>query len=126
MSDPIAEFFEGLTRADRVPLLERVTGTLSVELDHGGQTEHRLATIDRGSVSVSGRHAKADCTIRMDRDLFEGMVSGRVNAMAALIRGQVAVDGDPNLWVQFQRLFPSPPRPKVKTKRTRSTERQPS
>jgi putative sterol carrier protein len=120
MSDAIAEFFEGLTRADRVPLLERVTGTLRVELDSGAQTERRLVAIDRGRVSVSGRHGKADCTIRTDRELFEGMVSGRVNAMAALLRGQVAVEGNPNLLLQFQRLFSSPPRQDVKTKRTRS------
>ena len=70
---------------------------------------------------MSRRHAKADCTIRTDRELFVGMVTGRVNAMAALLRGQVGVEGDPNLLLQFQRLFPSPPRPEVKTKRARST-----
>jgi putative sterol carrier protein len=93
-------------------------------LEAGGQTERRLIVIDRGSVSESRRHAKADCTIRMDRELFEGMVSGHVNAMAALLRGQVGVEGDPNLLLQFQRLFPSPPRPEVKAKRPRSTARQ--
>ena len=124
MSDAIAEFLEGLTRADHVPLLEGVSGTLRIELETGGQMEGRLIVIDQGSVTVSRRHAKADCTIRTDRELFEGMVGGRVNAMAALLRGQVGVDGNPNLLLQFQRLFPSPPRPKVKTKRTRSTARQ--
>ena len=124
MSDTIAEFLDALTRADQVPLLRGVSGTLRIELEHGGQTERRLIVIDHGRVSVSGRLAKADCTIRTDRELFEGMVGGRVNAMAALLRGQVGVDGDPNLLLQFQRLFPSPPHPEVKRKRTRSTARQ--
>jgi len=123
MADAIAEFLDALTRADHVPLLEGVSGALRVELESGGQTERRLIVIDRGSVSESRRHAKADCTIRTDRELFEGMVSGRVNAMAALLRGQVGVEGDPNLLLQFQRLFPSPP-PGVNTKRTRSTARK--
>ena len=121
MSDAIAEFFEALTRADHVPLLEGVSGALRVELETGAQTERRLIVIDRGAVSESRRQGKADCTIRTDRELFEGMVSGRVNAMAALLRGRIGVEGNPNLLLQFQRLFPSPPRPKVKAKRTAST-----
>ncbi|HET8525917.1 MAG TPA: SCP2 sterol-binding domain-containing protein [Actinomycetota bacterium] len=124
MSDAIAEFLDALPGAGQVPLLEGVSGTLRIELEAGGQTEGRLIVIDRGSVSVSRRHAKADCTIRADRELFEGMVGGRVNAMAALLRGQIGVEGNPNLLLQFQRLFPSPPRPEVKRKRTRSTARQ--
>jgi putative sterol carrier protein len=107
-----------------VPLLEGVSGTLGVELESGGQTERRLIVIDRGTVSQSRRHAKADCTIRTDRELFEGMVSGRVNAMAALLRGRVGVEGNPNLLLQFQRLFPSPPRPEDRARRTRSTAGQ--
>jgi|RhiMethySRZTD1v2_1073278.scaffolds.fasta_scaffold59492_3 putative sterol carrier protein len=124
MSDAIAEFFDALTGAEHVQLLERVRGTLRLELDHGGQTERRLVEIDRGTVSVSGRQAKADCTIRTDRQLFEGMVGGRVNAMAALLRGQIAVEGNPNLLMQFQRLLPSPPPREAKRKRTGSTARQ--
>ncbi len=124
MSDAIAEFLDTLVRADRVQLLEGVSGALRVELETGGDTERRLIVIDGGAVSQSRRRGTADCTIRMDRELFEGMVTGRVNAMAALLRGQVGVEGDPNLLLQFQRLFPSPPRPEVKAKRTRSTARQ--
>lgn len=124
MSDAIAEFLDALPGAGHVPLLEGVSGTLRIELEHGGQTERRLIEIDRGTVSVSRRHARADCTIRADRDQFEGMVSGRVNAMAALLRGQIGVDGNPNLLLQFQRLFPSPPRPKGKAKRTSSAAGQ--
>ena len=124
MSDAIAEFLDALPGAGQVPLLEGVSGTLRIELEDGGQTERRLIVIDRGTVSVSHRQARADCTIRADRELIEGMVRGRVNAMAALLRGQIGVEGNPNLLLQFQRLFPSPPRPEVKTKRARSTARQ--
>jgi len=123
MSEPIDEFFDALTLAHRVPLLEGVSGTIRVELDHDGRTERRLIAIDAGTLSVSRRPAKADCTVRMDRRLFEGMASGRVNAMAALLRGQVAVEGNPNLLLRFQRLFPSPPCPEAETKPSRSSAR---
>ena len=47
--------------------------------------------------------------IRTSKDLFEGMVTGRVNAMAAALRGVVSLEGDPTLLVLFQRALPGPP-----------------
>jgi putative sterol carrier protein len=38
--------------------------------------------------------------------LFDDLASGRANAMAAMLRGAVAVDGDRTLMIRFQRLFP--------------------
>jgi hypothetical protein len=38
--------------------------------------------------------------------VFEGMVSGEINPMAAVLRGTVDVTGDLELIVLFQRLFP--------------------
>ena len=51
----------------------------------------------------------ADCVIGGDRALFDAIVGGRMTAMVALLRGQLAVDGDPELLVLTQRLFPGPP-----------------
>ena len=45
----------------------------------------------------------------MDRALFQRLANGEVNAMAALLRGAIAVEGDPQLLVMFQRLLPGPP-----------------
>ena len=44
--------------------------------------------------------------IRTSKDLFEGMVTGRVNAMAGALRGVVSLEGDPTLLVLFQRALP--------------------
>ena len=52
---------------------------------------------------VSHRNAKADGVIRTSRALFEGMVTGTVNAMAAALRGVVSLEGDPTMLVLFQR-----------------------
>jgi glycogen debranching enzyme len=49
--------------------------------------------------------------IRTSKDLFEGMVTGRVNAMAGALRGVVSLEGDPTLLVLFQRALPGPPAP---------------
>jgi len=110
VSEPIAEFFERLTRSvpDR---LRRADGSLRIDLTSGTTTERWFITIGKGAVSVSHRNAKADAVIRTSKDLFEGMVTGRVNAMAGALRGVVSLEGDPTLLVLFQRALPGPPAP---------------
>ena len=108
MSEPIEEFFERLTRSvpDR---LRRADGSLRIDLTSGTTTERWFVTMHGGDVSVSHRNAKADSVIRTSKDQFEGMVTGRVNAMSAALRGVVSLEGDPSLLVLFQRALPGPP-----------------
>jgi len=40
--------------------------------------------------------------------LFDDIVSGRANAMAALLRGDVGVEGNTELLMRVQRTFPGP------------------
>jgi putative sterol carrier protein len=108
MADGVLDFFDDLGQRGHVPLLERLTATIRVELERPEGADRWLVTVDRGDVSVSRRNAKADCVIRTDRQLFADMVRGRVNAMAAFLRGAVGVEGDPNVLVLFQRVFPGP------------------
>jgi SCP-2 sterol transfer family protein len=108
VSEPIEEFFERLTRSvpDR---LRRADGSLRIDLTSGTTTERWFVTMHGGDVSVSHRNAKADSVIRTSKDQFEGMVTGRVNAMSAALRGVVSLEGDPSLLVLFQRALPGPP-----------------
>ena len=108
MSEPIEEFFERLTRSvpDR---LRRADGSLRIDLTSGTTTERWFVTMHGGDVSVSHRNAKADSVIRTSKDQFEGMITGRVNAMSAALRGVVSLEGDPSLLVLFQRALPGPP-----------------
>lgn len=108
MSEPIEEFFERLTRSvpDR---LRRADGSLRIDLTSGTTTERWFITMHGGDVSVSHRNAKADSVIRTSKDQFEGMITGRVNAMSAALRGVVSLEGDPTLLVLFQRALPGPP-----------------
>ena len=108
MSNPIEEFFERLTRSvpDR---LRRADGSLRIDLTSGTTIERWFVTMHGGDVSVSHRNAKADSVIRTSKDQFEGMITGRVNAMSAALRGVVWLEGDPTLLVLFQRALPGPP-----------------
>ena len=109
MSEPIEEFFQRLTHDGPVRLLRRADGSLRIDLTSGTTTERWFITIRKDAVSVSHRNAKADAVIRTSKDLFEGMVTGRVNALTAALRGVVSLEGDPSLLVLFQRTLPGPP-----------------
>jgi len=101
--DPIDAFFG---RLNGYRIRRRATGSIRIELRDGDKTERWLVAVDGGEVSVSHRNVKADAAILTSRDAFEGMVTGRVNAMAAALRGVVTLEGDPGLLVLFQRALP--------------------
>ena len=107
--DATTDFFSGLAERGHEPLLERVTGTLRFDLISGRKSDHWLVSIVKGDVAVSRENARADCVVRMDRNLFDSVSSGRANAVAALLRGAIGVEGDIELLMLFDRLFPGPP-----------------
>ena len=55
----------------------------------------------------------------LERSLFDSMATGKVNAMAAALRGVVAPEGNLGLLVSFQRLFPGPPRSRPRSSASR-------
>jgi putative sterol carrier protein len=107
MPETAAELFEALGRRGHEPLLEQATGTLRFELGNGG-SQRWFVQVNKGDVVVSHANRKADSTVRADAQLFDRMVRGEVNATAAVLRGAVTVEGDPQLLTLFQRLFPGP------------------
>ena len=108
-TDATAEFFGALAERGHVPLLERATGTVRFELAEGKRVDRWLLVVDKGDLAVSRRNARAECTFRTDKALFERIVEGEANATAAVLRGAVIIDGDMELLVQLQKLFPGPP-----------------
>jgi putative sterol carrier protein len=106
MTASFVEFFDALGRRGHEPLLARVSATVRFDITDGERTEHRLLRVDRGEVRVTADDEPADCVIHGDRATLDAVVSGRSSAMAALLRGALAVDGDPELLVLIQRLFP--------------------
>jgi putative sterol carrier protein len=108
MTTSTAEFFDNLGRRGHEPLLKRVDGTVRFDITDGDRTEHRLAKIDHGQIRVSADNEPADCVLAGDRSVFDAIVGARTTMMAALLRGELTVDGDPELLVLTQRLFPGP------------------
>jgi putative sterol carrier protein len=113
-ADPIGSFFTQLGERGHEPLLARGSGTLRFDLAEGKRVEHWFVVIEKGEVTVSHRSTAADAVVRVDRSLFEQIVTGRANAMAAILRGLLALEGDLGLVILFQRLFPGPPRSRAK------------
>ena len=108
MTDPIAEFFEGLAGQDHLSLMGKETGTFRFDVVDGKRSTRWFITMKKGELSVSRRDVAADCKVSAPRQLAEGIVSGEVNAFAAVLRGALEVEGDPKLMVVFQRLLPGP------------------
>lgn len=123
-ADTVAEFFRGLAERRHEPQLQNVSGTLRFDLADGERVEHWYLTIKNGDVAVSHKDAEADAIVRTAKALFAGMTAGRVNAMAATLRGTLVPQGNLALIVSFQRLFPGPPASRAKAgagSRERST-----
>lgn len=118
--DDTEAFFDELAERGHEPLMGDVTGSMRFDLSEGRETRRWLVALERGVVSVSRRNVRADCIVRADRALFDRLVTGRANAMAAVLRGEIQPEGDVELLVFFQRLFPAPRRPR----RRRRAERQ--
>jgi putative sterol carrier protein len=109
MADATTRFFGDLDRREHEPLLAKVRGSLRFDLGRGDQVEHWLVSIDRGDVRVSREDRQADCVIRADPELFERLVRGQTNTIAAVLRGSVTLYGDAQLLLRLQRLLPGPP-----------------
>jgi len=118
MPDATAAFFGELAERGHEPLLEHTKGTLKVELADGRRVDRWLVAVDNGAVAVSRKNETADCTVRANKEMFDGIAVGEVNATAAVLRGALNFDGDVELLVRLQRLFPAPPM--RRTRRSRS------
>jgi putative sterol carrier protein len=123
MTDVTAEFFEGLTRRGHEPMLEKTSGTMRVELVNGKRTERWLVAVDRGDVSVSHKNVAPDFTLRADKAVFNKIAAGEMNATAAVLRGELELEGDWELMVRFQRLLPGPPTSRKRRRATGSSGR---
>ena len=106
----MARFFRELAERGHEPLLRKTTGSTRFEIVDGRSTRRWLVSVTKGDLSVEPGGGDADCVVRADRKVFERVVTGRMNAVAAVLRGDLAVDGDWRLLVAIRRLFTKPPR----------------
>jgi putative sterol carrier protein len=108
-NDPTARFFEELAQRGTEPLLRKLSGSVRFDIVDGKRVERRYVSVDKGQISVSGRGSSGKSVIRADRAVFGQIAAGELNPVAALLRGELAMEGDWRLLVLVQRLFPGPP-----------------
>ena len=110
MADAIRDFFRELEKSHQ-PLLGKVLGTVRFDLtDADATTDHWLVSVSRGDITTTQQKGKADCMIRSDRKLFEQLIKGEENAIAATLRGAIICMGNVELLFAIQRIFPGPPK----------------
>jgi putative sterol carrier protein len=130
-TDPITFFFDGLAAPGHVATFERESATLRFDVDepdaerdaHGRshRTQARSGqsglvhedpwhlTINNGDVTVTRKVEQADTVVHMSRPDLEAMVTGGLNAQAALLRGLITCEGSMAALMIFQRSLPGPP-----------------
>jgi hypothetical protein len=115
--DAVAAFFDDLRSRGHEPSLGKLSGTLRFDLGTGKTTERWLVTIRKGDLAVSRSNGAADSIIRAQKALFERAARGETNLFAAMLRGEVVLEGDYRLMVGVRRLF----RESLASRRTRGT-----
>jgi putative sterol carrier protein len=108
--DPTAEFFDALAKRGHEQLLQHATGTMRFDLRDGKTIERWLVAVTKGDIVVSRRNARADVVVSADKALFDRIASGKANALTAMLREEISVEGEVRLVVAFQRLLPAPAR----------------
>ena len=105
MTEPTRQFFARLAEQQQ-PRLTTVTGTVRFDIADGERIEHWYLHIRKGAVTVSHDDGEADCVISADIGTFDQILTGHMNAMAAVLRGAVGMEGKVILLTALQRLFP--------------------
>jgi putative sterol carrier protein len=107
-TDPTTRFFTELAERAHDPLLRKATGSFRFDVVDGRRTRRWRVTVEGGDLGVTEGAGEANCVVRADKAVFDKLAAGRMNPVAAVLRGDLQVDGDWRLLVLMQRLFPGP------------------
>jgi len=108
-ADPISQFFDGLAQPGHLATLESESATLRFDVRDSSGIARWYITINDGDVAVTHQSGAADAVVTIDRPYAEAIVTGRLNATAALLRGLVDCDGSVAVLMMLQRCLPGPP-----------------
>lgn len=108
-ADPVGQFFAALAEAGRIPTFDGASATLRFDVSEGPAIQHWHVRVADGAVSVTRSGGRADVIVRLERRHLEAMVTGRLNAQAAILRGLLRWEGSIAALVMFQRCLPGPP-----------------
>ncbi|MEH1169579.1 hypothetical protein V6V47_29785 [Micromonospora sp. CPCC 205539] len=109
MTEATERFFESLpTRAPEV-LGGLALGTLQIDLATDHWTEHWLVRMRPGIVQISRNRGPADAIWFSSAALFDRLVTGEAQGVAAVLRNESTFSGNVVLFLSFRRFFPDPP-----------------
>lgn len=108
-ADPITQFFASLDEPGHLATFEGDSAEVEFDVLGVKKAERWHVSITNGDVAVSNRGSPADATVRIDRRHLEALVTGRLNAQAAFLRGLFICEGSVSALMMFQRCLPGPP-----------------
>jgi SCP-2 sterol transfer family len=108
-AEPITQFFASLDEPGHLATFEGDSAEVQFDVLGGKTVERWHVSITNGDVAVTHSGGPADATVRIDRPHLEALVTGRLNAQAAFLRGLFTCEGSPGALMMFQRCLPGPP-----------------
>jgi hypothetical protein len=108
-ADPVTQFFAALDQPGHLATFEGDYATVRFDVLDGAKAERWHVSITNGDVAVSHGNGAADATVRIDRRYVDALVTGRLNAQAAFLRGLFTCEGSVGALMMFQRCLPGPP-----------------
>ncbi|MEV0001827.1 SCP2 sterol-binding domain-containing protein [Micromonospora sp. NPDC050980] len=100
-------FFDKLSAMGYNARLGKVSGSVRIDIRGDGGLRQWRIDIDRGHLRVSRDGGPASAVITCSERTAEAMVTGGMNGLAAINRGEILVDGELALALQLGRLFPA-------------------
>jgi SCP-2 sterol transfer family len=108
-ADPVDQFFASLTEPGRIATFEGQSASLRFDVSDGPDIPGWHVLVAGGEVTVTRSGSPADAVVRLERRYLEAIVTGRLNAQAAILRGLLTCEGSMAALVMFQRCLPGPP-----------------
>ncbi|GAB3952061.1 SCP2 sterol-binding domain-containing protein [Micromonospora vulcania] len=109
MTEATERFFESLPARGPELLGGLADGTLQIDLGIDNLTEHWLVRMRPGSVRVSRERGPADAIWYSSAALFDRLITGEAQGVAAVLRNESTFSGNVVLFLAFRRFFPNPP-----------------
>ncbi|MDG4784099.1 SCP2 sterol-binding domain-containing protein [Micromonospora sp. WMMD961] len=109
MTEAAERFFESLPARAPDLLVGLTDGTLQIDLGTDHRTEHWMVRMRPGSVQVSRERGPADAIWYSSEALFDRLITGEAQSVAAVLRNESTFSGNVVLFLAFRRFFPNPP-----------------
>ena len=107
--DPIDQFFSSLAQPGHLATFARESASLRFDVSTDAEVERWHLSVAEGDVTITRQNRSADAVVRAERPCFEEIVTGRLNAQAAVLRGVLTCEGSMAALMMFQRCLPGPP-----------------